>query len=254
MTTPYSSNSPLGRPRRRRRPSLASRLLPLGLILVLLVLLFAFGPSLGEVGAFVTENRAAWDEWSAAHPFLAALGFTIFYAVAVTVSLPGALWFTIAAGFLLGAGTGFFVSLIGATIGAVNIFLIARHVAGRRFAARFGSSVRRFARGFRRDAFTYVILLRMVPTPFFGVNVAAALLGVRLRDYALGTLIGAIAPTVLYANLGAVLDDLAAGGFRPTLGDLTRPEVVIAVLAGLVLAPMPLVYRAWMKRQASTEG
>jgi uncharacterized membrane protein YdjX (TVP38/TMEM64 family) len=254
MTTSSPSDSPEKRSSRRRRASLATRLIPVGVILLLLVLLFAFGPSMGEIGAFVTENREAWNTWSATHPLLAAGGFALFYAVAVTVSLPGALWFTIAAGFLLGAGTGFFVSLFGATVGAVNIFLIARYVAGRRFAARFGSSVRRFARGFRRDAFTYMILLRMVPTPFFGVNVAAALLGVRLRDYTLGTMIGAIGPTVLYANLGAVLDDLTAGGFRPTLADFTRPEVIIALLAALVLAPMPLVYRAWMRRQPSPKG
>jgi uncharacterized membrane protein YdjX (TVP38/TMEM64 family) len=220
----------------------------IGLIILALVLMFVTGLTPAGLADTLRENRQEWQIWVAAHPLLAALAYAVFYMLAVSISLPGALWFTIGAGFLLGAGPAIPVSLIGVTVGATNIFLIARYLAGDTFHERFDGRVARFAAGFRRDELTYVILLRMTPTPFFVVNIAAALLGARLRTYVVGTLIGALPATVLYANLGAGLGDLIDAGARPGWDDLARPAFLIVLVMALLLALVPLAHRAWRQR------
>jgi uncharacterized membrane protein YdjX (TVP38/TMEM64 family) len=225
------------------RPVLVTVLLLLALCLLLVLDLTPAG-----LADLLRENRAQWQEWVTAHPLLSAFAYTVFYIFAVSISLPGALWFTIGAGFLLGAAAGIPVSLAGVTIGAMNIFLIARYLAGERFHDRFEGRIGRFAAGFRRDELSYVILLRMTPTPFFVINIAAALLGTRLRNYVVGTFIGAVPSTVLYANLGAGLGDMVDAGVRPDWSDLARPSFLVVMVMALVLALVPLVHRAWRQR------
>ncbi|MDG2044933.1 MAG: VTT domain-containing protein [Maricaulis sp.] len=186
--------------------------------------------------------------WIDANPALAALAYAVFYVFMVTVSLPGALWFTIGAGYLLGPSWGFAASLVGVTLGASNIMLLTRYVLGDQFQDRFSGRIEKFAHGFQRDDFSYIILLRVVPAPFFVVNVAAALFGARWRQFVAGTFIGAIPATILYANLGAGLAELAAAGVQPTLADLTRPSFLIMIAMAALLALSPLAYRAWLKR------
>ena len=235
--------------------SLRSRLLqmfwPKGILLIavlaMLILAFANGLTPQGLAHLLQDNRESLTNWVSAHPLIAAVGYALFYMMAVSVSLPGALWFTIGAGYLLGAAVAVPVSLFGVTIGAMNIFLVARYIAGDRFHDRFKGRIARFADGFRRNDFTYMILLRMTPTPFFVINVAAALLGARLKSYVLGTLIGAIAPTILYANLGAGLGELVDAGLSPSWNDLARPSFLVVVAMALLLAVFPFLRKRWQK-------
>jgi len=215
------------------------------ILIVLVGLALANGLTPQGFVEILRENREVWRAWIAGHLLLAALAYTVFYAAAVTISLPGALWFTIGAGYLLGAWVAIPVSLVGVTLGATNIFLIARYIAGGRFHERFDGRIARFAAGFQRNDFAYMILLRITPVPFFLVNIAAALLGARLRAYVLGTLVGAIAPTVLYANLGAGLGELVSAGVRPGLEDLLRPQFLAVLGVALLFAFVPLLHRRW---------
>lgn len=224
------------------------QLLVAGLLVAILAALIQSGLTPQGLLEELRENRETWQDWIADHPILAAAGYALFYVLAVSVSLPGALWFTIGAGYLLGATMAIPVSLVGVTLGAINIFLVARYLAGARFHERFDGRVARFAAGFRRDDLTYVILLRMTPTPFFLVNVAAALLGARLRNYGLGTFIGALPATILYANLGAGLGDLVDAGVQPGWADLSRPSFLAVLVMAVFFALVPLLHRAWRRR------
>ncbi|MBR9826000.1 MAG: TVP38/TMEM64 family protein [Alphaproteobacteria bacterium] len=219
---------------------------------LVLILVVAFANGLTPQGLFeiLRENREAWQGWISEHTWIAAIGYTVFYVVAVTISLPGALWFTIAAGYLFGAWIALPISLIGVTLGATNIFLIARYLAGERFHERFDGRVARFSAGFRRDDFTYMILLRVTPVPFFLVNVAAALLGARLKSYIAGTAIGTIAPTILYVNFGAGIGELVSAGVSPGLEDFLRPQFLVVLVMALMFAFVPLLHRMWRSRAA----
>ena len=240
------SPSPIQRIRLWARQN-GSRLLVFLLLLIAIVLIFKSGFTPAGLMEILQDDQAGWRSWISDHPLQAAAAYAIFYMLMVSVSLPGALWFTIGAGYLLGARTGVFVSLIGVSVGATNILLLVRYFFGKDFHKRFDGKIERFVQGFQRNDFSYIILLRLLPTPFFLINVAAALLGARMKTFFLGTLIGSVPAAILYANLGAGLAELVDAGVQPSLADLGRPSFLIMLAMSLVLAITPFVHRYWRK-------
>jgi TctA family transporter len=65
--------------------------------------------------------------------------------------------------------------------------------------------------GFQTSAMSYLLFLRFVPAfPFWAVNLVAAILGVPLKTYVIGTFFGIIPATMAFASLGAGLDSVIA--------------------------------------------
>ncbi|WP_199200428.1 TVP38/TMEM64 family protein [Alkalicaulis satelles] len=225
-----------------RQTPLWRRLAPLGVLaLALGVFLLAGG------GQYLDPDRAralleALDGWVSDNLLLAILAYGAFYALAVSISVPGAVWFTIGAGFLFGPYLGTGVAVVSSTIGATIIFLAARYALADWVRARFPQYISKLQDGFSRDAFTYVLILRLIPVlPFFGINLATALLNVPLRAYVLATLIGVIPAAYVFATLGGTLSRVAEEGI-PSFWSLLTIEVIVAIaaFAALALAPMAL--------------
>jgi uncharacterized membrane protein YdjX (TVP38/TMEM64 family) len=206
------------------------------------------------------ESLAQWREWADLHPWQAILAFSVLYALAVAVSVPGALWFTIAAGALFGWQTGTLVAWLGATTGATLIFVAVRSAAGQLWAgAAFGMRGQKLLdevrRGLQARELIYLVLCRIVPLPFFLVNIAAALAGARLDRYVMATALGIVPGTLAYAILGASIGEaLAAGGTVQTgianvIGDLK-----IWVALGLVMGLTLIAHYAdgWRKSMAAS--
>ena len=106
--------------------------------------------------------------------------------------------------------------MIGATLGSVAVFLAARTAFYDLFHARAGAALARFEDGFRRDSFSYLLFLRLVPVfPFWLVNIVPALLGMKLGPYTLATLIGIIPAAFVYAGVGASFGTLFDRGEAP---------------------------------------
>ena len=238
-------------------PSLQSRQAVFRLALLLLVLaamlalLFLAG-SPRDMLALLQSGRSELALWIDGNRGLAAIAYALFYMATVTIALPGALWFTIGAGFLFGTWLAIPVSLFGITLGAFNAFLLTRYIAGERARDRFGPRVTAYAALFERNDFTAMILLRVLPLPFFLVNVAAALLGARARPYVAGTLIGSTPSVVLYAGIGAGLATLLEPAGPPGLGALLDPAFLLAAAMVLPLALAPLVWRRWLAPDGKT--
>ena len=96
------------------------------------------------------------------HHMVAALGaFITIYIVVVSLSIPGALFLTITSGILFGTLIGGAASVIGATTGATVIFLVARSACGENLVRRAGPLACKLAAGFRADAFSYLLFLRL---------------------------------------------------------------------------------------------
>ena len=225
-------------------------LIAAGLLAAMLAAL-AVGASPQALLSLVQDSHERWAGWVSSHLVLAGIAYALFYMLAVTISLPGALWFTIGAGFLLGATAAIPVSLFGITFGAANAWLIMRYLSGPALRQRFSDRIARFAAGFRRNEFAYTVLLRVLPLPFFLVNLAAALLGHRFASYAAGTLLGSLPSVVLYANLGAGMGELVDAGVQPGLSDLTRPSFLVAISMVVLMVGVAVVHRMWTRRRST---
>ena len=118
---------------------------------------------------------------------------------------------TLAGGLLFGWLLGGIASMIGATLGAVIVFLIARSALSEVLAARAGPWLDRFREGFKQDAFNYLLFLQLVPIfPFWLVNLAPGLLGVSFATYLITTILGIIPGTFAYSLAGSGLDSIIA--------------------------------------------
>ncbi len=219
------------------------RLLPFGALLALL--LIAWGS--GLIGELSWDNliarRAQLGALVADHRLAAPLLFVGIYTGVVALSLPGAAAIlTMTGGLLFGTWLGATCACIGATLGAITAFLAARLALAGPLAARAGPWLSRFRAGLEEDGFLYVLTLRLMPIfPFWLVNLAPALLGMRLAPFAAATAIGIVPGSLVFASIGAGLDGVLAAGGQP------RPGVALLLpLAGLgVLSLAPIAWRKW---------
>ena len=193
-----------------------------------------------ELLAFVAEN-----------PLPAFAGFVLGYAALVLLSLPGASILTITSGFLFGVVAGGLAASLGGLLGAVLVFLIARSAFGVWVKGRAGPWLGRIEAGFERNAFSYILMLRLVPVfPFFVINLVTPFLGVPLRTYAIATYLGILPACFVYASFGAGLDEIFARAEPISLGAVLTPEI-LGGLTGLgLLALLPVLYKSWRRRRA----
>lgn len=226
------------------------RFLPLLLILAGLVLFFALGLDRHLSWDTLRQNRQALLDSVALHPARTAALFVLLYAVLTALSLPGASFFTVGGGFLFGPLAGGALAVVAATLGATGIFLAARTALGDFLRRRIGPAMARAEAGFRQNALSYMLFLRLMPIfPFWMVNLAAAFLAVPLRIFVFGTAVGIIPGTFVYASvgngLGAVLDE----GGRPDLSLILHKEILLPIVALALLSLAPVIYRAVKARK-----
>ncbi len=190
------------------------------------------------------ENHDALTAYVQGHAALASAIFVTAYAVAVAFSIPGAVLLTISGGVMFGVIWGSVLVVSGATAGAICIFLAARTALAEPLRRRAGAWLLRLEGGFRRNAFSYLLTLRLVPVvPFWLVNIVPGLLGVPLRTYALTTFLGIIPGTVVYVSLGNGAGATLAAGGDLNLGIIFAPEVLLPLLGLAALSLVPVVLR-----------
>jgi uncharacterized membrane protein YdjX (TVP38/TMEM64 family) len=155
---------------------------------------------------------------------------------------------TIFGGFLFGWMIGGPLVVVSATIGACVLFLATGSAFGDFFRRKIGGKAAVLAEGFKKDAFSYLLVLRLAPVfPFFVINIASALFDVPLRTFALATLIGIIPGTLAYSYLGegvgSVLDAAQRAGTAARISDLVTPQITLAFLALAAVAAIPLIVK-----------
>ncbi len=225
------------------------RLLPVAALLIAAVAFFALDLDTYVSFDTVRENHAELKAFVSDNLFLAAALYLAIYAVIVAASVPGALILTITGGFLFGVFLGTALTIVGATLGATGIFLIARSALGDLLRRKTGGAVARMAEGFREDAFNYLLVLRLIPIfPFFVVNLAPAFLGVTLRTFVVATFIGIAPGTFVYTSVGAGLGSVFARGEEFTARGVLTPEIITALVGLALLALLPVAYRRYRAR------
>ncbi|MFZ2467986.1 MAG: VTT domain-containing protein, partial [Parvibaculum sedimenti] len=139
-------------------------------------------------------------------------------------------------------------TVVAATAGATVLFIAAKSALGDLLRAKAGSAVARMEEGFRANAFSYLLFLRLVPAfPFWLVNLAPAFLGVRLSTFVGATFIGIVPGTFVFASLGAGLGAVFERGEEPNLGLIFEPRVILPILALALLSLVPALYRRFRK-------
>ena len=258
MSTPSDDRRAPVRAPEQVRPAIR-RFAPILVIVGLIVLAYGFGLHRQISFESLVRNRAAVDGFIAGHMVAAVAGYIALYIAVISLSIPGGVIMTVTGGFLFGPLVGTVAAAIGALTGATFIFLIARSAAGDWLTRRAGPFAAKFAEGFRADAFNYLLFLRLTPFPFWLINLAAALFGVRLSTFVTASAIGILPATVTFAVFGAGLGSVigmqeaqykacvSAGRAGCTvnlnLSHVLTPTLLGALAAFAVLALIPVFAR-----------
>jgi uncharacterized membrane protein YdjX (TVP38/TMEM64 family) len=254
------------------------RLLPLVVIVGVAGLVIAAGGHRHLSLETLLRYRVDIDTFVAMHRAVAIIALIALYTAAVAFSIPAAAGLTICGGLIFGGLTGAIAAITAATLGATIVFLIAKAAmrgvapgdAGTLAAAtwRSGRTAERFAAGFHKDAFWYLVSLRLMPVfPFWLINLASAPCGIPLRTFVAATAIGIIPANFAYAFFGAGLDSsiaAQASAYRACLATLqtnchldfdlmatVTPQLIAGLIAfGLIAVIPPVVRHLMSKRHA----
>ena len=125
-------------------------------------------------------------------------------------------------------------------------FLAARYLLRDWVEGKFGDRIEPIQAGFAKNAFSYLMTLRLIPAfPFFLVNLVSGLTRVNLGTYVFATSIGIIPGSFVFAFAGRQL------GSINSLGEIASPPVLMAFTLLGLLALMPIVYRKFVEKKNS---
>lgn len=239
----------------------ALRYLPLALLAAASAAVILFGGGhLLDLDRLLA-SRAALQAYVAQDRPLAMLALYGAHVATIVLAMPVSALMTTIHGFLFGWGPGAALAVASTTSGALIVFAIARTALGDAIARRAGPRFARLAAGFERDAFSYVLVLRLLPiVPFWVTNIAAPVLGARLAAFAPATVLGIIPASLAFATAGSGIEGVVAaheaaraaclaagdGGACTdalTVRALVTPKLLAALAALAVLALLPVLLR-----------
>lgn len=241
----------------RGKPRL-SRYLPFAVLALAMLVAFAMGWHRQFSLETLVKHRTALDTFVSDHYPTALAAYLGIYVLAVALSIPGAVFLTISGGALFGWLVGGVGTIVGATAGAVLVFLAASGMFRDLLSRRTGALGAKLVAGFQTNAFSYLLFLRLVPIfPFWLVNITAALVGVPFWTFVGATSIGIIPATFAFAFLGQGLDSAIAAQaetFKDCLGagrndcrldfdigNAFTPELIAAIVVLALVSLLPVV-------------
>ena len=185
-------------------------------------------------------QRETLTGFVAAQPVLAVASFIGVYVLFTAMMIPGALWITIAGGFLFGLAGGTAATAVGATLGATLLFLVARTSLGEPLRRRAGPFLKKLEAGFQENPFSYMLTLRFLPVvPFPVANIAPAVLGAKLPDYVITTAFGILPGVLAYTWIGSGLGAAFDSGEEPNIAGFAKQLLpAFFALAAVSLAPV----------------
>ena len=186
------------------------------------------GPDVLTLDSF-RQHQSQLNQWVAANLPLAALGYALVYVAVTALSLPGATVMTLAGGAFFGNVTGLLITSLASTVGASIAFLMARFLLRDTLRRRYARAVRRIDEGIAKDGAFYLATLRLVPVfPFFVINLAMGLTGMKLRTYAVVSWLAMLPATFVFVNAGTQLGQIDSPG-----DVLSAPLLLSFALLGL---------------------
>jgi uncharacterized membrane protein YdjX (TVP38/TMEM64 family) len=220
------------------RPLLKWGLPLLGAAAVVALLLFGLS-RLGFGMADIAERVGAGIESLSGSPWRVPLVLTIFVAASV-ISVP-ILALIGATVVTLGPILGFLCSAVGTMLAASATFGVGRLVGREPLKRWFGSKVDALERRIAKSGVIAIALIRKVPVaPFTIVNMAIGALGIRYRDFILGTALGMLPGIAAFA----FVSDRAIDAWRePTPRNLVLIAAAIGLWLGLVFGVQWLLNR-----------
>lgn len=195
------------------------------------VVVFIFGIiwffDLGQYFTFqnLKHSIQASQEFYHQNPMLFMVCYFFAYIIVAALPIPGEMTTTLLGGIIMGFAPAIVLVSFASTIGACLAMLTSRYLLRDFFEQKLSSMYAKVQRGFKEDGVYYVFLLRLIPVPFFIVNIVLGLTPVSLRSFYVVSQIGMFPATAIVAKTGAEL------GLVESPSDIFSPTIVALLIA-----------------------
>lgn len=184
--------------------------------------------------AALSEHEEALRQLLAERPLEVCIVAFLLYAALTGLSLPGAVFLSIAYGWIFGFWRGLLLVSFASTLGATAAFLLSRFLLRDAVQARFGPRLARFNAAWEAEGAWYLFALRLVPAiPFFVVNLWMGLTPIKTRTFWWVSQVGMLPATAVFLWAGAAVPSLKTIADRG-VGGILSPQLLAALtLLGL---------------------
>lgn len=215
--------------------------LPLILLLLAGIVLFASG-SLKQLSPHqLVANQAELHAQISAHPWLSRLAYIGLLTLTMATGIPGTIVVILAGGFAFGVVDATLCSSVGLTLGSLILYLASRYAFGGG-TRQPPAVVARLRHGFEQHPASYTLFLRFVPVvPFGAVTVALAWLRCPLWLFLGASWLGGTVTLIFETSIGAGLGDALSQSDSLGLGLFMHREVLLPLGAIALLALLPLL-------------
>ena len=172
--------------------------------------------------------------------------FTAVYFFSTVFSLPLGSSLTLVGGYLFNIFYGFIAVIIGATLGALTLFIVVRAGSLKTSHKIYIKSeiLSRIKAGIEKDLWGYLFFIRFFPIfPFWFVNIAPALLGLRLLPYLITTFLGIMPGTLFIIIVGSGIDDILSTDRKFSQVLFENKVFLLSLFALSCLAIFPVIYK-----------
>ena len=181
------------------------------------------------------------------------VGFLSIYILIVSFSLPGASVTSITGGFLFGLVLGTVLNVLAASLGAIAIFLAVKIGLGKFVTQKidqFGGRMTVLRERLLENEISVLLMLRLLPiVPFFAVNIIAALVGVRLKNFAFTTILGIIPGALVFTWIGVGIGDVFDQSATPDISLIWSPQVLGPLVGLALLLGVPALIRIFRPKE-----
>ena len=221
----------------------------IGLCVILLgtSLFYFLGPDDSLNLEWLKDNQKPLETFYQTNGMTVIVGFVSLFLLIGLFLLPGATLLSVFSGAVFGLPLGPLLVSLGSTLGAVLAFFVARFILRNWVEEKFGERLNPIHEGLCKNDIHYMLVLRLVPLfPFFLVNIAMGVSPISWKVFMVGTLLGKLPATWIYANAGSHLASLQS------LSDITSPRVLGALTLLSLLILTPVIYKQMQKQKKTS--
>ena len=181
--------------------------------------------------------------------FISIFIFIISYSFLIMCNFPFASLLSMINGFLFGTWIGGTISIVGGTIGALGVFLIAKFFFLDFIKRKFLNKYSHIEDYFNKNDLELMMLIRIVPgIPFFLQNLILAGLGAHNKKFLYTTLIGLAPWSFIFGSVGQGLEEIFINKTELNFSLIVQPEYLIPLFFIVFLIIMIILFKKKFKK------
>ena len=194
---------------------------------------------------FIKNNRNFFFELRQTNFFILVISFTIFTILWVLAAGFGAP-IALVSGFIFGKWFGSLFVLIGLSVGASILYIMANFFLKKFIEEKFLEKYRNLDEKFKKSEFFYLLIYRFIGgIPFFISNVLPCIFNVKVSNFFWATLIGIFPQVFLICSIGSGLEKIIDQNLNPPgiIDIIFFPDIYIPLIVFIGLIVVLIFFR-----------